>query len=62
MKKEGGVTCTCGKFSKFPAYVYAHWSDELIYRCECGQEWLVLSGSWTQHPKQRRKRRKDKAA
>lgn len=33
-----GYTCTCGKYHKFPMYVYAHPTDELIHKCDCGRK------------------------
>lgn len=40
-----GVTCKCGKFEKFPAYVYAHWDIPLNYTCPaCGQRYVILNG------------------
>lgn len=39
-----GMTCKCGKFSKYPPYVYAHWCDVLTYTCECGRKYELCEG------------------
>ena len=47
VKKElpKGFTCTCGRKHKFPMYVYAHWTIELLLICgECGKKWSFLEG------------------
>lgn len=33
-----GYTCVCGKYYKFPGYVYAHTHIMLNHKCECGFE------------------------
>jgi hypothetical protein len=36
-KVTSGFICECGEKIKFPAYVYAHWRDELLFTCPaCG--------------------------
>lgn len=46
--KRDGVTywkCTgCGTEHDLPAYVHAHWDDELIHTCECGAKHSVCQG------------------
>jgi len=37
-------TCKCGKKNMFPAYVMAHWNDQLAHTCECGRKNQVLRG------------------
>ena len=39
-----GYTCTCGKFNRYSAYVYAHWTVELVHTCDCGKRWSILEG------------------
>lgn len=47
-KKElpKGFKCTtCNKEHTFPAYVYAHWDEELIHTCgDCGAKHIVMCG------------------
>lgn len=39
-----GYTCMCGKFHKYPGYVYAHWTIELTHTCDCGKKWKIYEG------------------
>lgn len=40
-----GYTCECGAEHKFPAYVFAHWYEELFHTCDkCGAKHSVLRG------------------
>lgn len=40
-----GFTCFCGVFYKYPAYVYAHWKDELVFTCpDCHNKYLIIEG------------------
>lgn len=39
-----GYTCDCGKFHKFPSYVYAHWSEYLNHTCDCGNINELIQG------------------
>lgn len=40
-----GYRCQCGHFNEFVAYVYAHWTDELIHTCKgCENKNTVLEG------------------
>jgi hypothetical protein len=41
---EKGVTCTCGKFTPYDGYVFAHWTTELTLTCECGRVWRGSNG------------------
>ena len=42
--KRGHKCPKCGKEAKWVAYVYAHWNDEIIYTCECGQKVSICRG------------------
>jgi len=43
-----GFTCQCGKRHTFPLYVYAHWTEELITKCErCGVRYSLFMGEAT---------------
>ena len=48
-----GYACKCGKFNKFPPYVYAHWDEELTHECECGKTYTILRGNHWQSRKAR---------
>lgn len=39
-----GVTCPCGRFLPFEAYVFAHWAYKLTHACECGRVLTVCEG------------------
>ena len=40
-----GYHCLCGKYHRFPGYVYAHWSDEIVHTCsKCDRKWLICEG------------------
>lgn len=41
---DSGYTCVCGRAHKYPAYVYAHWADELTHLCECGRVAKIKNG------------------
>jgi len=44
-EEKKSITCKCGHFSEFPAYVYAHWYHQLVWRCpECGTRYDLLAG------------------
>lgn len=48
MKKESlpkGFTCECGTFHKFSAYVFAHWTDDLRWKCDCGRVYMIQEGA-----------------
>lgn len=54
-KKEmpKGFNCKnpkCKKWDDFGVYVYAHWNEELIHTCECGQQHRVKAGKVTRIP------------
>lgn len=37
--------CSCGRVESLPAYVHAHWSDLLEYKCDdCRREYTLLRG------------------
>ena len=44
-----GMTCeACGRFDKYPAYVYAHWDIPLTFTCPtegCGKKYVVWQGN-----------------
>lgn len=41
-----GFTCVvCKKFNEYNSYVYAHWSIDLAFTCECGSRFSILEGS-----------------
>lgn len=39
-----GFTCACGKYEKYPPYVYAHWTTVLVFTCECGRKYQLHGG------------------
>ena len=40
-----GFDCVaCGRFNRFPAYVYAHWREVLTTSCECGARYEIVLG------------------
>jgi hypothetical protein len=39
-----GFTCECGVYHKYPAYVYAHWREELVHSCDCGRKHNICVG------------------
>jgi len=41
---DSGYTCACERTHKYPAYVYAHWNDELTHTCECGRTATIQNG------------------
>lgn len=41
---DSGYTCDCGRYHKYPAYVYAHWSEQLTYTCDCGSKVSLQNG------------------
>lgn len=41
--------CVCGEEHKFPAYVFAHWDEELAHTCgKCGARHRIVQGKATQ--------------
>lgn len=45
-----GYTCICGEVHKYPAYVFAHWDEELIHTCEkCGTKHDIYQGEASIH-------------
>ena len=42
MKAVSGFECSCGRFNKYPAYVYAHTHDILVFVCECGRKYEIF--------------------
>ena len=40
-----GFTCSCGVFTRFPGYVYAHWDDTFRVNCECGKSNTLRRGA-----------------
>ena len=50
MKKKElpkGFECRCGKFNEFPAYVFAHWREDLVFTCACGRTYGIMQGRAT---------------
>lgn len=44
-----GVHCACGLFSRYPAYVYAHWDIVLVFTCpHCKREYEIIGGTATE--------------
>ena len=46
-KEPEGIKCSCGLFSPFTGYVYAHMRDVLLFTCPapgCGKQYTVLGG------------------
>jgi hypothetical protein len=40
-----GFTCECGKFHRYPGYVFAHWRNLLDFTCdECGAKYSIVIG------------------
>lgn len=40
-----GITCECGHFMPFGAWVYAHWHEDLVATCEaCGRKYSLRRG------------------
>jgi hypothetical protein len=55
MKK--GYTCSgCSQYHTFPVYVAAHWYEELVHTCTCGQRNAILKGETWCVQKARRKK------
>ncbi len=38
-----GHICSCGEFTEWPAYVFAHTHVELVYTCDCGDKTLIYN-------------------
>ena len=41
---DKGFTCECGVRENYPAYVFAHWDNDLIFTCGCKRKYSVLRG------------------
>lgn len=42
---ERGFTCKCGVWEKFPAYVFAHYREDLTFTCpQCQRQWSIRDG------------------
>lgn len=42
---EGYKCIKCDKFHRFGPYVYAHWGDKLVHKCDgCGEPHLIRYG------------------
>lgn len=39
-----GITCSCGKFTAFSMWVFAHWNIEISFTCECKKKFNLVSG------------------
>lgn len=40
-----GHICECGKFHKWSAYVYAHYTEDIIHTCpNCGSMNMICNG------------------
>lgn len=40
-----GFVCECGARHEFPAYVFAHWSHELLFKCDkCQAGYTIQNG------------------
>lgn len=40
-----GFRCTsCGANHEYGVWVYAHWSDDIVHTCTCGQRHSLLKG------------------
>lgn len=46
-KEPTGFTCDCGEVVRYSAYVYAHWSEPLIYTCDCKRRYEIRRGKAT---------------
>ena len=41
-----GLTCKCKTRHEYPAYVFAHWYEELTFTCpECNRKYSIIEGS-----------------
>lgn len=40
-----GITCSCGKFTAFSMWVFAHWNIEISFTCECKKKFNLVSGT-----------------
>lgn len=44
-RETKGFVCDCGDVHRFPAYVYAHWQDDLTYKCPgCNRIYDICEG------------------
>ena len=44
-KLPEGFQCTsCGTKHEFGVWVYAHWSEDIVHTCSCGQRHSLLKG------------------
>jgi len=41
---KGFICPKCDQFNPFATYVYAHWSIDIVFTCECGQKFLIFEG------------------
>jgi len=45
MKIIDGFTCYCGKYYKYPPYIYSHYDMEIVFTCpSCGRKYNILRG------------------
>lgn len=52
-----GVSCECGQFTAYTAYVAAHWNERLVFTCpKCTAKYDVIQGQATPIKPKDRKR------
>lgn len=40
-----GFDCECGEHHVYPLYVFAHWTDELVFSCDiCKRTYTIQYG------------------
>jgi len=46
---KGFICMTCSKEHRYPPSLFAHWTIEVNFRCECGTEYAILRGNAKRH-------------
>jgi hypothetical protein len=46
-KENRQWNCRCGKVHSVSVYLAAHWREEMIFTCECGNKFNLLCGQVT---------------
>lgn len=42
---ETEFKCECGETHVYPAYVYAHWNEEMLFTCpKCKVQYSIIQG------------------
>lgn len=51
-----GFDCKCGKFHKYPLWVYAHWTTRLVFTCpDCKREYEIFAGNARENIRRKKK-------